>query len=236
MGRAKELVFNTIIIGVGKFSTQIVSFLLLPLYTSLLTTEEYGIYDLIVTISTLLIPLITLLMEESMFRFLIDCKDDKSKKKVISQSIIYSCFGILLFSIIYVFITILFNFKFKWLTYAYILIHVVIALRNALARGLSKIKLFSIANFVTSALTIILNILFIVYLKLGIVGLLYSNIISGIITSVFVFIKLRILNYISFKEFDRILLNEMIKYSIPLVPNSLSWTIINLSDRIVISS
>ena len=87
--RGKELVLNTIIIGIGKFSTQIISFLLLPLYTSILTTEEYGTSDLIITISTFVLPLITLLMEEAMFRFLIDCKNEEDKKSVISQTIIY---------------------------------------------------------------------------------------------------------------------------------------------------
>ena len=42
MNQKKELIKNTIIISIGKFSTQLVSFLLLPLYTSLLKESEYG--------------------------------------------------------------------------------------------------------------------------------------------------------------------------------------------------
>ena len=82
MGRKKELIFNTIIIGIGKFSTQIVSVFLLPIYTSLLSTAEYGTYDLLYTISMFLIPMITLLMEESMFRFLIDSKSKEENSKI----------------------------------------------------------------------------------------------------------------------------------------------------------
>ena len=77
MNQKKELIKNTLIISIGKFSTQLVSFLLLPLYTTLLTTSEYGQYDLLNTISIFLIPCVTLLMEEGMFRFLIDAKTDK---------------------------------------------------------------------------------------------------------------------------------------------------------------
>ena len=51
MNQKKELIKNTLIISIGKFSTQLVSFLLLPLYTTLLTTSEYGQYDLLNTIS-----------------------------------------------------------------------------------------------------------------------------------------------------------------------------------------
>ena len=72
MNQKKELIKNTLIISIGKFSTQLITFLLLPLYTSLLTTSEYGEYDFLNTISIFLIPCVTLLMEEGMFRFLID--------------------------------------------------------------------------------------------------------------------------------------------------------------------
>ena len=79
MQEKKKLLQNTFIIALGRCSTQVLSFLLLPLYTSLLSTSEYGNYDLLNTISIFIIPFITLLMEESMFRFLIDAKDEKEK-------------------------------------------------------------------------------------------------------------------------------------------------------------
>ena len=90
MNQKKQLLVNTIIIAIGKLSTQVISFLLLPLYTSKLTPGEYGTYDLLVTISTFLLPIITLLMEESMFRFLIDADDLKEKKRVITATIFYT--------------------------------------------------------------------------------------------------------------------------------------------------
>lgn len=80
MKQEKELIKNTFIIAIGKFSTQIVSFLLVSLYTAKLTTEQYGNYDLIITIITFITPFITLTLEESMFRFLIDAKNKKEEK------------------------------------------------------------------------------------------------------------------------------------------------------------
>ena len=100
MNQKKQLLKNTVIIAIGKLSTQIVSFLLLRLYTSKLTTSEYGTYDFLVTLSTFLLPIITMLMEESMFRFLIDAEDLKSKKRVITATIAYTAVGTLAFSII----------------------------------------------------------------------------------------------------------------------------------------
>ena len=92
----RDLMKNTVIITIGKFSTQLVGFLLLPLYTSILSTEEYGSYDLLNTISIFLIPFITFLMEEAMFRFLIDAKTEKEKSEVISQTMCFSVISILI--------------------------------------------------------------------------------------------------------------------------------------------
>lgn len=235
--RAKDLAFNTIIIGIGKFSTQIVSFLLLPLYTSILTTEEYGIYDLILTITTFVLPFITLLMEESMFRFLIDCKeDDIQKKNVISQTMIYTLISTIFFLVVTLILNDFFEIPYLWISLLYIVSSIVTGLRNALVRGLGKIKLYTLVNFISSLLNIVLNVVLIAVLKYGIYGLLLAGIISNIISSIIVFIILKMHKYFSIKNYDKSLMVKMIKYSIPLVPNSLSWAIVNLSDRFVISA
>ena len=72
MNKKKELAKNTFIILAGKVSTQMITFFMLPLYTSYLLTEEYGLVDLITTYVTLIIPIITLDTEMAMFRFLIE--------------------------------------------------------------------------------------------------------------------------------------------------------------------
>lgn len=234
--RGKDLAVNTIVIAIGKFSTQLVSFLLLPLYTSILTTEEYGIYDLFVTVSAFLLPVMTLLMEESMFRFLIDSKTDEDKKKIISQTILYISASTLIFMIIAALINIFVNIPYFMLGVAYIVTCIISALRNALVRGMGRLKLYTGINFISSLIHIILNVIFIAGFRWGVYGLLIAGIISNLLSSVIVFLKLNIFKYISIRGFDKKMMKSMIKYSMPLVPNSLSWSIVNLSDRLVISS
>ena len=72
----KELIKNSVILIVGKFCTQFITFLLLPLYTFKLSTSEYGIVDLITTYVALLVPVITFQLEMAIFRFLIDFRND----------------------------------------------------------------------------------------------------------------------------------------------------------------
>lgn len=231
----KELMKNTIIIALGKFSTQVISYLLLPLYTSILTTSEYGIYDFLVTACIFIVPFITLLMEESMFRFLIDENNDDGKRKVMSNACIYSILSMVVWCTILFIILSLLKYKYTFVFVLYIISCIFITLTNSITRGMSKLKLYSLSNFILSILTIILNILFIAVIRLGVNGLLYSTIIANVITSLFIFFKLKIYSYIKLKYVNKNKLREMVKYSYPLVPNSIGWSIINISDRIIIT-
>ena len=192
MNQKKQLLKNTVIIAIGKLSTQIVSFLLLRLYTSKLTTAEYGTYDFLVTLSTFLLPIITMLMEESMFRFLIDAEDLKSKKRVITATIAYTTVGTIIFTLIAGIAMGMMQYEYAIVFLLFIISNILIGLSNALARGTGKIKLYSFSNFILGASTIALNIVFIVGFKWGVNGLLWSNTVANSITAIVVLIKLHL--------------------------------------------
>lgn len=236
MNQKKQLMKNTIIIAIGKLSTQIISYLLLPLYTSQLDPSEYGNYDFICTLSIFLCPIITLLMEESMFRYLIDADSKVQRKKIITQTIIYTFFGTVLFTII---AALIMGFGTDYTPMyitaiiTFVISNILIGLSNALSRGLGKIKLYSVSNFILGISTIILNIVFILALNAGAEGLLWANTIANAFTAIVILAILKLPKYIG--KIDKPLMKNMIKYSIPLVPNSISWSIINMSDRIILT-
>lgn len=235
MSRTKELVKNTIIITIGKFSTQIVSFFLLPLYTTKLSTDEYGNYDLIATIAIFLVPLITMLLEESMFRFLIDVKTKKEKEKIITHTFLFIIINSIIFSMVIIILTYLFDLELGIYILLYTLASTIVALSNALSRGEGRIKIYSFSNFLLSILTIILSILFILVFKLGFKSLILSYTISNLVISLLVLLKLKVYKYISIRKIRVKTLKEMLSYSVPLVPNTICWSIINVSDRLFIS-
>ena len=80
MSKEKTLVKNTFIISIGKICTQLITFFLLPVYTAYLSTEQYGIVDLLNTLVSFLLPIITLQLEQGAFRLLIDFRKDKENK------------------------------------------------------------------------------------------------------------------------------------------------------------
>ena len=236
MNQKKQLMKNTIIIAIGKLSTQIISYLLLPLYTSQLDPSEYGNYDFICTLSIFLCPIITLLMEESMFRYLIDADSKVQRQKIITQTIIYTFFGTALFTVLAAIIMgVGTDYTPMYITaiISFVISNILIGLSNALSRGLGKIKLYSLSNFILGISTIILNIVFILALQAGAEGLLWANTIANALTAIIILGILKLPKYIG--KVDRPLMKDMIKYSIPLVPNSISWSIINMSDRIILT-
>lgn len=77
--RNRYLMKNTIIFTLGNFGSKLISFFLIPLYTNVLTTTEYGVVDLVVTVGTVAVPVLTLNISESVMRFALDKDADKQK-------------------------------------------------------------------------------------------------------------------------------------------------------------
>lgn len=236
MKQEKELIKNTFIIAIGKFSTQIVSFLLVSLYTAKLTTAQYGSYDFVITIITFLMPLVTLTLEESMFRFLIDAKNKREEKSIITQAVMTMLTTLVIVCTIVFLVIKIFSINTTKLFIPYLIAVVLMQLMNGLVRGLGKIKLYSMSNFVLSVITIVLNIVFILGTNLNVEGLYLSVIIANFLIILFLAIKVNLKSYVNIKSLNKKTMKEMLSYSIPLIPHNLSWTTINLSDRLIITA
>ena len=96
LNKYKKLLSNTAAMTVGQFSSKILSFLLIPLYTSILSTEEYGIYDIIVTTVALLTPFLTLVISEAVLRFAIDNDYDNRYVLTIGVTLVVLGSGVLI--------------------------------------------------------------------------------------------------------------------------------------------
>ena len=87
--RNKELAVNTVILGIGQLIPKFLAILLLPLLTSYLTTDEYGNYDLILSIASLLIPIVTMQIQQAVFRYLLASKSVEDKTFYVTSSLVY---------------------------------------------------------------------------------------------------------------------------------------------------
>ena len=77
--RGKYLAKNTALFALGNIGTKMISFFLVPIYTNALSTSEYGVTDLIASICTVLVPILTCNIGESVMRFALDEDADYDK-------------------------------------------------------------------------------------------------------------------------------------------------------------
>ena len=151
MNREKALIKNTIIISIGTICTKLITFLLLPLYTSVLTTEEYGIVDLLNTLSLLLIPIITFQMEQAIFRELIEArKSEKSKTEIISNGFFSVLIQSFIFLVIFLLVSPFIKNNYKFFIVINVIFSIFASLLLQISRGLGDNKKYSIASFINA--------------------------------------------------------------------------------------
>ncbi len=236
MNKEKELIKNTIIITIGKIATQFISFFLLPLYTAILTTEEYGIVDLLNTYVSLLIPIITFQVIQGVFRFLIDYrKEEEQKQTLITTSLFFIIFQSMVFLVIFFIIGNYIENQYKYFLATNVIAMTFSNFMLQISRGLGDNKSYSVGSFITAVSAVLLNVLFIAVIKWGAYGMLIATLISNILCTAYLFYKKRIYKYIHINSFSKTKLKEILKYSFPLIPHSISWWIINASDRTILS-
>jgi len=234
--KKKELAKNTLIIMVGQICTKFLSFFLLPLYTYVLDSSEFGIVDIVTTYVGLIVPCITLQLENGAFRFLVDVRGDENKKKsiitnVLNCAIILMCIGVF----IYLAISLIVKIPYKYYIMMIVLMTIISGIVLQIARGLGDNVAYSVGSLIAGGCTIVFNVVFLVVIPLGPKGMFLSIIIANALCALFVFVKCGLIRYIDFTFIDKKETFDILRYSIPLVPNSVIWWIVNASDRTIIA-
>ncbi len=232
----RDLSKNTILFTINSFGSKLISFLLVPLYTYVLSTNDYGTADLITSTVQLLVPVLTLNIQDAVLRFSLDKEYDK--RAVISVGIKHNFIGLilLLFGIIAVRglrVLSLDNIYIYFLIMSFILN----GLHNSFSMYLKandKVYVLVISGIINTLITCVLNILLLVTFKNGITGYLIAN-----VAGIFIAVCIMLICGGIYKEFrfktEKKLSQAMIGYALPLVMNSVAWWINNASDKYILT-
>lgn len=237
MGKSSKFVSNTIILSIGTVAAKMIQYLLLPYYTNVLNTSQYGIVDNLQNIATLLIPIISMTISESIFRYAMD--NSYEKKKVFSNGIIIDMIGMLM-AIVFVGVSLLFIDDNKLKNYVIIII-VYVGLNifrtncSMFVKAMNKTVLFTVDNVVLALVTVISNIFFLSVIDLGIIGYMLGYIVGNLVSMVFLVCKAQLFKFFSFGLFSKKICKIMLIFCIPLIPNTICWWISNCSDRFMIT-
>ncbi|MDP4178304.1 MAG: polysaccharide biosynthesis C-terminal domain-containing protein [Bacillota bacterium] len=235
MSREKTLVKNTLIFAIGNFGSKVLTFLLLPFYTYYLSTKEYGYFDLITTTSLLIVPIVTFEIYDGVYRYLLDSKSDEDRDNFISNSVFITIRNLVVFSLIYLVFIRFVSFKYEYLILLQIDLNIISSLWSQIARGLKSNVQYSVSGILNTIITLVSNILFISVFKFKVGSLLTANIIAYVFSIVYLDYTLKIHKSIKSSLMKKEIRKELIKYSVPLIPNVVSWWLMNVSDRYFIN-
>lgn len=234
--RNKELAINTVILGMGQLVPKFLAILLLPLLTSYLTTDEYGNYDLILSIASLLIPIVTMQIQQAVFRYLIASKSTEDKVQYVTVALIYiGSSSIICYPIIYLILKF-----FRIATLSALLICVLFfseslySLLGQVIRGLGHNVQYSISVVVYSAINLVATAAILMGLHMGLQGVIISLTIGYLSADLYMVFASGVIHYFKLKSFSLVSLKNLLSFSMPIVPSSIALWVVNLSDRLII--
>lgn len=230
--KVRKFINSTLIFLIGSFGSKFMSFLFLPIYTSILTTTQYGEIDIISTTQSLLFPLVTLGLSEAIFRYIMNKEIDN--KSILSNGIIITAGS---YSVT-VLIILIMNCFIQWknmfwmlgLLAASIIYDILTNYLKAIQLSKKYVKIGLLFTFIN----LMGNILFLVVFKMGMEGYLIAYISAFLIPSGIVFVSEKLYKDVKFRYFDVQLAKRMLHYGFPLIFTSLSWWIITSSDKYMI--
>lgn len=218
----------------GNVLSKSLSFFLLPLYTSYLSPNDYGTYDLSIAYNTFLISILFLDIWEGTMRFMFDFSG-KDKNRPIT-------IGILMFSIstaIYAIVLLIFG-KVAGLHFLGLLF--IMGVTNNfqqvvgyIARGFGKNNAFVMCGLIGSLVTLLSNIILLTVFHMDYSALYISSILGLGINALGLSYVIRLWDRVKIAFFDSSLFREMLKYSLPLCLNSGAWWFLNGFNRVMIS-
>lgn len=237
MSRDGKLIKNTAILAIGNICTKCISFLLLPLYTALLSKSEYGTIDVYSTIVNLLAGIFSLQLEYGLFRFLIDAREKEKEEsdQYISSAILAVFFSVTILAVAGVLILLFIESPYKYFLILNTIVTITTSLSLQIARGIDRTADYAFGSFVCASLQIVLNVFFIAFIGWRVLGMLMSSFLAHFATTIVLVLKCKLYSYFNVKTINKEKLEEIVHYSLPLIPNNLCWWVVNASDRLVIS-
>ncbi len=234
MDKYKKLLSNTLIMTIGKFASKFLVYFLMPLYTSILSKEQYGTADLITNACNLLIPFCCIGITHGIFRFSADKNEDN--KTIFSSGVIVLLASSAVFLLASPLIALVPYFE----SYAVLIVVYVISsnfhtLCAEYIRAKGHTKLFALQGIIGTALTIAFNLLFLIPMKLGVVGYVLSVAVADAVGTVLLIMTAKLYRDFSFKAVSVPKIKEMLRYSLPMMPTTIIWWVTNVSDRFVVT-
>ena len=232
--RYNKLMGNTAVIAMGQLGSKVLVYLLVRLYTAVMSAEEYSVASNLTETATLLIPLLSLGIGEAVFRFGMD--QNVKKKDVFSGGFVAALMGVLMLAAV---IPILYSIPYmqgrEWLILTYVFSSILHTICSQFLRAEGRFKLYAVQGLLNTALVITFNIIFLIPLRMSYIGYVLSVAVADFFATVFMVVAAKLWRHFDLRAVQKSTLKEMLKYSIPMIPANIFWWITNVSDRYMVT-
>lgn len=241
MNKYKTIAKNTIYVTIGTIGSKLIFILMLPLYTRWLSASDFGSADTITIYGDVLMTIFFLNISDAIFV----CPKNENKKNQISyfSSGLLFILGVCLIYAISLLIIQYFEqyvssegifFRNKWLIYLLVVTRHFQYYTQSFVKSLDKMILYSVSGVILTVMIAFVSLLLVP--KFGLDGYVYSIILAQLITTLYTSYKGKLLSFISLEKVRKDKLIELLKYSIPLAPNSIMWWLITGLSRPIMES
>lgn len=231
---------QTAIYSIGNLSTKLIGLILLPLFTEYLTTSEYGILAILEATSQILIGVIALNLPLAMLRWASSERDKEKQKSIVFTTTIAILLIVTLQLVTFLpntnyFSELLFDNSNFSDYFFYLFLTVAFGIYNGIPLNLIRIKeratLFIAVSIIKFTTILLLNIYLITQLKLGVKGIiisqLFGEVILCLITAPLLIKNIKI-------KFDFYTFREMLLYGLPLILSTVSTFAFSFGDRYIL--
>lgn len=230
LDKYKKLITNTLLFALSSFGSKVLVYLMMPLYTGILTPDEYGIITNIQDTSQLLLPLTCVGITNAIIRFGLDAACDK--KAVFTGGFAALGIGTALVALLYPVLCIEPALNgYLWLVYLYVIVSCARNLCSQFVRARQLTRLYAFDGLLNTTLLVVFYVVYLIPCHMGIVGYVLATITADALSAVFLIVTAKLHRFFEPRSFDRTLFKGMLKYSVPLIPASMFWWITNASDK-----
>lgn len=232
-GKYQYLFENMALFTVSNFVSKILVMLLVPFYTNVLTTSEYGTADVMQATLLLLVPLLSVNIGEAALRFGLEAEGKQAD--ILKIGLKYVVFGILFVgavcTVLAVFLPSVRMKQYMLLFFGLYFCNSIYEFMLLFCQGAEKVKVMITGSVSCTILVIASNLYFLLVLKAGLYGYLAAQMISFLGAALLMFVLIGGFSLSREWKSDSVLQKEMVHYGKSMLLYSTSSWVNNAIDR-----
>jgi O-antigen/teichoic acid export membrane protein len=236
MGKYTRLGKNTITVFIGNAGAKLIGLLMLPFYTRWLSVEGYGVADIINVYVSLMLGLATACIADAVFIFP-KGQPIEQQKTYFSSGLCFAFLSLGLTAILFQLANAIFAYKEisnsftdnVWFVYGLLVSSFLQQYIQQFVRSIEKMKIYSTTGIVLTISTAVFS--FFIIPIWGVSGYVFALMLAHILAAAYSTVFSGAFKYFAIRSVKKNTCVEMLKYAVPLIPNSIMWWLVGAMNR-----